>query len=427
MVKIRIFALAFTFITAFSLFASGQSTAPGGPGKDAQWATAGKQAIGTSATLESKVWFTLAQGVMTEVYYPDVTVANVHMLQFIVVNPKTKKVETERDDAIHQIKPLRVDSLSFQQINTAKSGRWKITKTYVTDPQEDAVLIDVRFEPRDPNLELYVYYDPSIGNTGMGDVGTGIHVPHGNLHGFEASDEKVDLRSIVVFSVPISEFRSAYAADDISAQFFGADLRTNREEAGPGNVVQFARIDQPRRFTTVIAFDRKSGGLPDLRVIDGATGRFRSEFQTVLSEYEWGWADYVKTLPKVDPNYQAQFNMAAMVLKAQEDKTVPGANVASLTVPWGGGANANEDVGGGYHLIWSRDLYHVFTAYLAIGDRPAAERALDFLFKIQQKEDGSFPQNSWLDGKRGWGSLQMDEVGYPLIIAWRLGRFDKET
>jgi glucan 1,4-alpha-glucosidase len=232
---------------------------------------------------------------------------------------------------------------------------------------------------------------------------------------------------MVLFSVPISDFQSAYATDNVSTQLSSTDRRTNPEDAGPGNVVQFARIDQSQRFTTVIAFDRKRGGIPDLRVIDGATGRFRSEFAAVLSEYDKGWADYVKTLPKVAPKYQAQFNMAAMVMKAQEDKTVPGANVASLTVPWGGGANANEDVGGGYHLVWSRDLYHVFTAYLAIGDRAAAERALDFLFKIQQKEDGSFPQNSWLDGKRGWGSLQMDEVGYPLIMAWQLGRFDKET
>ena len=180
--------LPFLFLLLASTLPA-QSIAPGGPGKDAQWATAGKQAIGTSATRESKVWFTLAQGVMTEVYYPDVTVANVHLLQFVVVNPKTKKVETERDEAIHQIKPLKVDSLSFQQINTAKSGEWKITKTYATDPKNDAVLIDVRFEKKDTDLQLYVYYDPSIGNTGMGDNGALFGVPDVNIQCFEAFDQ----------------------------------------------------------------------------------------------------------------------------------------------------------------------------------------------------------------------------------------------
>nr|MBA3694259.1 hypothetical protein [Acidobacteriota bacterium] len=31
------------------------------------------------------------------------------------------------------------------------------------------------------------------------------------------------------------------------------------------------------------------------------------------------------------------------------------------------------------------------------------------------------------DGKRGWGSLQLDEVAYPLIMAYQLKRFDKQT
>jgi glucoamylase len=150
-------------------------------------------------------------------------------------------------------------------------------------------------------------------------------------------------------------------------------------------------------------------------------------FAKTLAEYEKGWADYVKTLRKVEPKYQAQFNMAAMQLKAHEDKTHRGANIASLSVPWGGGDNANENTVAGYHLVWSRDLYQVFTAYMALGDRAAAERALDFLFKVQQKPDGSFPQNSFLDGRPFWGSLQMDEVAYPLIMAWELKRFDRAT
>src|SRR5215207_1599804 len=103
----NLFAFCFNFaslrLCAFAgiLFISSQAQtlAPGAPGKDAQWASAGKQAVGTSATLESKIWFTLEGGMLTEVFYPQVDTANVNVLQFIVVNPKTKKVETERDDA----------------------------------------------------------------------------------------------------------------------------------------------------------------------------------------------------------------------------------------------------------------------------------------------------------------------------------------
>ena len=64
---------------------------------------------------------------------------------------------------------------------------------------------------------------------------------------------------------------------------------------------------------------------------------------------------------------------------------------------------------------------------MALGDKAAADRALDFLFNVQQKPDGSFPQNSYLDGKPFWGSLQMDEVAFPLILAYQFGRYDKAT
>ncbi|HEY2847073.1 MAG TPA: glycoside hydrolase family 15 protein, partial [Pyrinomonadaceae bacterium] len=234
-----------------------------------------------------------------------------------------------------------------------------------------------------------------------------------------AVDVNSNIRSTLVFSSEIAEASTRYAGenDGLNELREKGRLVNNYELAGPGNITQLARILKPWHFTAALGFD----GLPPAR------GAITKGFPRLRNEYERGWAAYVRELTKVGPRFQAQFNMAAMVLDALEDKTVRGANVASLAVPWGGGANANEDVGGGYHLVWSRDLYQVVTAYMALGDTTAANRALDFLFNAQQKSDGSFPQNSWLDGKRGWGSLQMDEVGYPLILAYQLGRYDKAT
>ena len=57
----------------------------GGPGSDPLWAPGGKDAIGTCLTPQSPVWFTLAQGVVTEVYYPRVDLANSRDLQFLLV------------------------------------------------------------------------------------------------------------------------------------------------------------------------------------------------------------------------------------------------------------------------------------------------------------------------------------------------------
>ena len=86
-----------------------------------------------------------------------------------------------------------------------------------------------------------------------------------------------------------------------------------------------------------------------------------------------------------------------------------------------GHADARErpDVLGPYHLVWPRDFYHVATAQKAAGDDAAATRLLDFLWRVQ-KPDGSWWQNTRVDGTPYWTSLQLDEVALPVVLAWWL-------
>jgi glucoamylase len=436
---------AFALIFFFASHA--QTLAPGAPGRDAQWPSAGKQAVGTSATLESKIWFMLQGGMLTEVFYPQVDTANVNVLQFVIVNPKTKKVETERDDANHQIKVLRNDSLSFQQINTAKSGEWKITKTYTTDVERSTLLINVNFENKTGST-LFVYYDPSLNNSGLHDTAW--------TQGGALLAQEGEIASALVANPSFNRnVDNKVVAEGLSTNgFFGVNdgltqLRSKPgdvnletyDRAEKGNVVQVSTItstkfktsfekgrtvmnivSQPvEPFTIALGF----GKTPD-EALKTATASLQKGFAKAQAEYEKGWTDYVKTLPRVEPKYQAQFNMAAMVLRAFEDKTTRGGNVASLSVPWGGGNNGNETTTG-YHLVWSRDLYQVATAFMALGQKDAAVRALEYLFKYQQREDGSFPQISWLDGRSVGDSIQMDEISYPLILAYQLGKTDRTT
>ena len=117
-----------------------------------------------------------------------------------------------------------------------------------------------------------------------------------------------------------------------------------------------------------------------------------------------------------------------MILAALEDKTYRGAFVASPTMPWSWGTNDDlENPSGAYHLVWARDLYEKASGLMADGDRAAAERALDYLFGTQQKADGSFPQNSTVDGTPHWTNTQLDEVADPIVLAWQLGRRDAGT
>jgi GH15 family glucan-1,4-alpha-glucosidase len=89
------------------------------------------------------------------------------------------------------------------------------------------------------------------------------------------------------------------------------------------------------------------------------------------------------------------------VLKASEDKTFPGAVVASLASPWGQAVSAgdpNNTYLGSYREVFARDLYETFTGLLLAGDRATARDTVRFLFERQQLPDGSMPRNSLVNG-----------------------------
>src|SRR5882672_301889 len=102
--------------------------APGAPGHDAHWMSAAKNGFGTANSVASKVWFTLDDGVMTEVYYPTLDIPNVQMLQLVIVDGR---VRTEFEDTSHRIEMIDAKALTFRQTNTSKDGYYTITKTYV--------------------------------------------------------------------------------------------------------------------------------------------------------------------------------------------------------------------------------------------------------------------------------------------------------
>jgi glucoamylase len=401
------------------------NAAPGAKGADAHWLSAAKNGFGTSNTLRSKVWFTLTDGILSEVYYPTLDVPNVQSLQLIVVTPEGK-VETESIDTVHSVTVSDdARSLSFRQENRALRGDYTIYKDYVTDPDRDVLLVDVVFKSwKQPSTtyKLYVYYDPSLKNSGMHDSAW----TQGNA--LLAADG--DMATALIADPAFAETNNGLLGiDDGLTLLHAGQQLTNSAGVVEGNVVQLGRPAATRRalssdvrFTLSLGFGTK----PEL-ALAGARASLRSKFATVRQHYEAGWHNYAGRLPVIESKYHRQFRMAALVLKGLEDKTLRGAMIASPSVPWGGGPNANDATISGYHAVWSRDLYEVATAFNALGDRAAALRALDYLFQKQQKTDGSLPQNTWVDGRPIGGALQMDEIAFPLVLAQQLGRTDRIT
>lgn len=389
----------------------------GRPGLAPNWASGSKQGVGTSASARSRVWFTIARGIITEVYYPRVDIANTRDLQFLVTDGRSFFHEEQRDLS-HSIEYVDPKSLAYRIVTEDPAGRYRIVKHVVTDPESDTLLVRVRFQPLDPTFDrcrLYVLLAPHVKNQGLENRGEARSIAGKTA----LTAWREDVALALVSSAGFKRVSCGFSGFSDGWQDLHQDFKMDWQfaTASGGNIALTGEID----LTTGTEFTLALGFGPDPgEAARTALGSLARPYAAVEARYIDEWREYCERL--VDLRDQASdgglfYYTSVMALKAHEDKTYPGAFVASLSVPWG---EKPGDAGtGGYHLCWPRDLVHVASGCLAAGDRDAAVRALRYLQRTQNP-DGGWAQNCWVDGRPYWNSLQLDEVALPVLLAYRL-------
>jgi glucoamylase len=407
-----------------------QGVAPDGPGGNPDWLPANKTGFGTSYTTASNIWFTLQGGRLSEVYYPRLDTPSVRNLDFVVTDGQSFAIRAQ--DASTSTRLVNPESLTYQIVNTDTANRWRLTTTYVTDPTRPTLLINVEFTSLNGQpYQLYAVYQPQLNNPLLNAPLNESGVTQGNA--LLASDALRQVASGLVASPAFTETSNGYLGTndgwtDLSRHY---RLTAQYSSASDGTVVQTGRLPLTglwgsRHVTFGLGF-----ACAESAALEAANASLGATFDQVSEAYAKGWDHYLDFLHNPPPtlftqNQRQLYAVSAMVIAASEDKTHRGAFIASPTMPWGFGTGLDSP-SDAYHLVWSRDLYEMVTALIADGDLAAAGRALDFLFNVQQKSDGSFPQNSKVDGTPVWGGLQLDEVGDPIILAYKLGRKDATT
>jgi len=101
-------------------------------------------------------------------YYPRLDTANLRTLEFAVSDGKATWAESK--DMRHSLERVNSDALLYRQTSSDPGGKFKIEKTYASDSQRDALLIEVVFTAP-AGYELYVLADPALKNSGYGDTG----------------------------------------------------------------------------------------------------------------------------------------------------------------------------------------------------------------------------------------------------------------
>ncbi|MGH3331884.1 MAG: glycoside hydrolase family 15 protein [Nocardioidaceae bacterium] len=403
---------------------------PGAPGAKATWTEADKAGFGTARSQRSNVWFTLHHGRTSEVFYPDLGTPSVRSLELVVTDGETF-TDRESVDTRQRTRMTDDRSLGFTQVNTAKSGKYRIAKRYVTDPARDTLVVDVKVTSLDGSpYQVFALYDPSLANSGMDDAG---RTSGRSLVARDAGGEPV--ASALTARPVLGATSTGYLGESDGWTDLKRDHRMDWHygRAGKGNIVQTAQLSgvtgrAGARHTT-LALGFGSDGAAAKTAADESLGE---GYGAVAGRYAAGWDRYLDSLKPVPASagtVKKEYLASTMVVAASEDKTHRGALIASPSAPWVWGDEIDwlASPSGAYHLVWSRDAYQFGTALWAAGDRAAARRVVDWLFQVQQKPDGSFPQNSQVDGTPVWSNLQLDEVALPIVLAWQVGRDDSET
>nr|BBH93250.1 glucan 1,4-alpha-glucosidase [Thermogemmatispora argillosa] len=435
------------------------SVASDGPGALSYFDLARKDCIGTARNTTSKVWFTLADGVLSDVYFPTVDNTNVKTLQYIVTDGRTF-TDLQTRDTTYSVQLLDGAALDCRVIATARSGRYRIVTDYVTDPARNSVVMHLRFTPLAGSLSdyhLYLYFDPTVNGNGGGgagnggadsaltDTSTGQPLPIAfdtNTRSNAANRSyAVPVYTALAASRPFLQVSNGFlgAASDGLVQLEQAHALTQLyAEADNGNVVQTAELDLSHgpELTVALGF-----GTTRTAALQAARGSLNLPFARIRADYAAGWQRYdamlrpAPRLPGVDGKQwqalQREYYLSANVIKASEDKTFPGAIVASLASPWGQAVSAGDPNNlffGSYREVFARDLYEAWTGLLLDGDLQTARDAVTFLFYRQQRPDGSMPRNSLLNGQLAPDSFgtQLDETSYPILMAYQLHMSDAD-
>ena len=138
-----------------------------GPGALAHFGLARKDCVGTAAGRRSKVWYTVAGGVLSDVYSPTIDNTNVETMQFVVTDGRTF-TDLQTRDTTYTVRALDRSGMACEVTSTARDGRYRLVTDYVTDPPRDAVVMRSRLRAAAAPAPALRPADGSVNGNGGG-------------------------------------------------------------------------------------------------------------------------------------------------------------------------------------------------------------------------------------------------------------------
>jgi glucoamylase len=365
----------------------------------------------------SRLWFTIGGGIINEVYYPRVDLPQIRDLGFIVGDGAGFWVEVKR---LHRHE-LRLAAPAAPAVHIVhRHERFELALRVTACQHRDVLLIDVALSG-DPALRPYALLAPHLGGSGTDNRAQVLE--HRGRKVLSAEQGPFGLALAAVTLEQQDAFGRASAGNVGSSdgwQDFARNggLTWQYTDAGPGNVALIGEL--PRQAVLALGFGSGAESAATL-ALSALSQPFELSWERQLTAWTRWHANCAEDRLSADlpQAVAAQLRISTMVLRAHQDKTYPGAIVASLSVPWGNRRDERE----GYHLVWPRDLVESAGALLAVGAVHEARNTLRYLLATQNA-DGHWHQNQWLGGKGYWFGVQLDETALPVLLAAALDERD---
>ncbi len=392
----------------------------GSPGLEPRWTSSKKDAVATAYAASSRVWFTVSHGTLNEVYFPTIDRPQMRDMELLFTDEETFFHEEKRhfDYDFHYLDP---DAPAVRVSATEPDRRYTVTKEFISDPHHPVVLMNVKITGEEEvlsRLKCYALLAPHLDGGGAGNSARSISIAGKRALLAWKNDTSLAMGADCGFT----RSSCGYVGKSDGFQDLSTHLKMtwNFGQALDGNLAVMGEIDvaKNREFTIAISLG------------EGHHAALSGLMQTLSTPYamhadrfvvQWRRAKSPDGLGEASTDNGRLMRVSQNIVLTHEDKTYSGAFIASASIPWGA-SKSDEDLGG-YHLVWTRDMVQSATALLACGRIDTARRALVYL-ACTQRPDGGFAQNFWIDGTAYWTGIQLDEVAFPIILAWRLWKLD---
>ena len=374
--------------------------APGGPGAAPGWGPGRKQGFGAAPGSQSRVWFTLADGNLSEVFFPAVDRPILHGMRFIAAAPGMPPFD-DAAESRHTVRWLEPGVPAF--LVESEHPEYRLSKEYLVDVDGDAIVMVGQFRPELPDVRLYL-------QAALHEVGDGLVL--------EREPPTLAGRQGQLWLALVGPFHRCTVGYLNSSDLF-VDLHD-------GDGVMTAEYDAATRGHVALGAELATrGGTFQLALGFGATrdvaedsahAALASGASGVRERLVRAWrarSGPDRNVLKVAGDEGTLALASTTVLRCLEDKQRPGAFVAAPGEPRG-------ERGRTHSVVCNRDLFHIAAALLDAGDQEAAVRALDYL-ESTQREDGSWPLRRLVSGVPQADGADLGQAAFPILLAWRLG------